>query len=169
MLVVFAGVRAPRGWWCGGSSGMVCRSPQPPPWWSTSSEKGSCASFLCIFLSSAPKHPLLVGVTSFGSPGNLRAPVLSVTHSPSCGVMRTTAKPVPLHQATVPSNQQAKPPHVQNLWEIGTSPHVYETLELQLSQDTPQALLKIIAEQVVLSSAGTVSAPQRVQAWQLNQ
>ena len=128
-----------------------------------------------VLLSSASFFPLPPstlfwwGVTSFGSPGNLRAPLLSVTHSPSCGVMRTTAKPVPLHQATVPSNQQAKPPHVQNLWEIGTSPHVYETLELQLSQDTPQALLEIIAEQVVLSSAGTVSAPQRVQAWQLNQ
>ena len=83
--------------------------------------------------------------------------------------MRTTGKPVALHQATVPSNQQAKSPHIQNLWEIGTSPHVHETLELQLSQDTPPSSSKIIAEQTVLSSAGIVSAPQRVQAWQLNQ
>ena len=83
--------------------------------------------------------------------------------------MRTTGKPVALHQATVPSNQQAKSPHIQNLWEIGTSPHVHETLELQLSQDTLPSSSKIIAEQTVLSSAGIVSAPQRVQAWQLNQ
>lgn len=153
MLVVFAGVRAPWGWWCRGSLGIVCGSPQPPPWWSTS-EKGSCVSFLCIFLSSAPKHPLLVACHL------LWLPRQSQGSSPFCNTFSfmwshenhwETCCPAPGHCPFKPAGQA--PPRSESL-RNRHSPPVRETLELQLSQDTPQALLRSSLSRLCLARLG---------------
>ena len=67
---------------------------------------------------------LLLAHPQMPSPGGVPPPLAPwavlrlfpfLYHSPSWGIMGTTENPATLHQATVPSNQLAKPPHLQNL------------------------------------------------------